>query len=266
MKKEDIMEQHYWVAGRNGKRMSVMLHTPENSESESMKYPAILYFHGFTGNKTGGDNRMGVKLARKLAENGYAAVRFDFIGSGDSEGEFESDTFFSGWLQDADVIYRWVKELPQVDSDRIGIVGHSLGGSLTTQFAYQQKEVKALCVISPVTYLEQNFKQITIGKELWEKALQGNTIHNFYNKKYSLSPCFVRDLINYDIPKIAPDISQPYFIIHGKKDAAVPYEHSIELYQMIGSKEKDLVILEEEEHIFSIRVHESIINWFHQYL
>lgn len=43
--------------------------------------------HGFTGNKTE-THFLYTRLARQLATQGIAALRFDFAGSGDSQGEF----------------------------------------------------------------------------------------------------------------------------------------------------------------------------------
>ena len=46
-----------------------------------------LLCHGFTGNKID-FNRLLVQAARALAQSGLNALRFDFMGSGDSSGDF----------------------------------------------------------------------------------------------------------------------------------------------------------------------------------
>lgn len=264
------MEEHYWIESREEKCISAMVHTPNkdstsNPLSSFEKSPLVLYCHGFTGNKTG-DNRMGVNLARALCQAGYIVVRFDFIGSGDSEGNFATDTHFSGWIKDLNVMFSWSQTLPQVNPERIGLIGHSLGGALITQFASLEKNIKALCALAPVSYLEENFKQIIIGPSLWEKGLQGQTIHNFYNKKYSLSPYFMNDLLTYDIQRIAPTVIQPYLIIHGEKDVAVPVQNSYDLIDLIGSRDKKLKIFADEEHLFSEKIHDPILEWFATHL
>ena len=77
------MKEHIWISSR-GLRLSAMLHQP----AEVRRYtPLIICCHGFTGDKVGA-NQLTLNLAKKLAQAGYNALRFDFLGSGDSEGEF----------------------------------------------------------------------------------------------------------------------------------------------------------------------------------
>ena len=64
------------------KQLVGILHLPEKEG----KFPAVIICHGFKGNKT---QRKFVGLGRELAKNGIVVLRFDFYGSGDSEGNFE---------------------------------------------------------------------------------------------------------------------------------------------------------------------------------
>lgn len=267
-----MMEELFWVKARGNKHISVIVHTP-NAEINSIsvqdtvkeRRPAIVYMHGFTGTKTG-DNRMGVNLARALCQEGYVVIRFDYIGSGESEGEFDSDTHFSGWIEDAHQVLAWARTLPQVEPQRLGIIGHSLGGALVTYIAAQVPSIKAVCALAPVTYLEDNFKQVIIGPERWAQALKGETIRHFYNKKYALKPLFIQDLLQYDTLQAARKVSQPFLIIHGRKDEAVPAAHSHDLLNHLEAKDKHLQILADEEHLFSPSVHSFILNWFNRQL
>ena len=142
------MEQHYWVNGRDNKKISVMVHFPNGEPRQDA--PVLLFAHGFTGDKTGG-NRMGVKLARHLCNEGNIVARFDFIGSGESEGEFERHTTFSGWLEDLQTMVNWATQLDQGDSSKIGIIGHSLGGALVTYLSSIESRIKATCALAPVS-------------------------------------------------------------------------------------------------------------------
>jgi uncharacterized protein len=257
------MEQHYWIHGRDNKKMSVMVHFPNRSFKQDA--PVLLFAHGFTGDKTGG-NRMGVKLARHLCNEGNIVARFDFIGSGESEGEFEQHTTFSGWLEDLQTMVNWATQLDQADPNKLGMIGHSLGGALVTYLSSIEPRIKATCALAPVSYLQQNFQQVIIGPALWEKSLQGEVIKNFYGKKFSLAPAFARDLLNYDIQAAATKINQPFLIIHGKKDQAVPMENSYDLVDSIQSKDKLLHVYVEEEHLFTEKIHSDIAAWFHEQL
>src|SRR5262250_2590427 len=61
-------------------RLSGVLHLPE---PRGEKLAAFLVLHGFGSNKDGGG---GKAVARMLTGLGYAALRFDFRGCGESEG------------------------------------------------------------------------------------------------------------------------------------------------------------------------------------
>lgn len=258
------MEQLFWIESRDAQSISAIVHFPETAEKDG-KWPVMIYCHGFTGNKTA-DNRMGVRLARKLRYQGYLVVRFDYIGSGESEGEFETDTHLTGWLQDADTVISWMKTLPEADENRIGIIGHSLGGALVTHLSAMNQDIKAVCALAPVSRLEENFKQIIIGPKLWQQALDKKTIRDFYNKKYSLSPFFVEDLLQYNILESARSVQKPFLIIHGKADQAVPYPHSLQLFELLGSEDKHIEILDQEAHLFSEKMDSVLIEWFVQKL
>jgi len=51
----------------------------------------VIFCHGFTGNKAE-SGRLFVQTARALQKAGINALRFDFMGSGDSSGEFHQMT------------------------------------------------------------------------------------------------------------------------------------------------------------------------------
>jgi len=260
-KEEYFMQQHYWVEGREGKMISTMVHSPS-----ALNAPVIVYMHGFTGNKIGGNRIIGVKLARYLCSLGYAVVRFDCIGSGESEGEFANDTIFSGWIEDAKAILCWIDKLGNIDKNRIGLLGHSLGGALVTYMSSIDKRIKTTCALAPVSNLINNFKNIIIGPDLWKESMNGEHIHHFYGAKYSLSPNFVQDLHKYNILDAAKNIHQPFLIIHGEKDAAVPVNDSYTLFDSLASLQKDLKVFPDEEHLFTNDIYNTIVQWFEQTL
>ncbi|RYG65235.1 hypothetical protein EON80_17720, partial [bacterium] len=54
----------------------------------------IVMLHGWSGTRCG-PHQMLTRAARLFADNGYAALRFDFSGRGDSEGDTELATLAS---------------------------------------------------------------------------------------------------------------------------------------------------------------------------
>jgi phosphoribosylformylglycinamidine cyclo-ligase len=127
-----------------GQQVVGMFHTPDGSP----KAPAVVLCHGFTGNKSE-SHFVFVKLARSLADAGMATLRFDFRGSGDSEGSFEEMTI-SGEIADAMNAVEFLAEQPEVDADRIGVLGLSLGGCVAACVTGRSPLVKATILWAPL--------------------------------------------------------------------------------------------------------------------
>lgn len=74
--------------------------------------PVVLLLHTFTGMRdelpvaATGEGAF-ARTARALKKAGYASLRIDFLGSGDSDGAWE-DTTISGQIADALEAVRWL--------------------------------------------------------------------------------------------------------------------------------------------------------------
>jgi uncharacterized protein len=94
---------------------------------------AVISFPGRNGSQ---------KQARMLARHGYGVLLFDRRGEGESEGEPNS----WGWGGDADVkaAIEYLQGRPDVDDDRIGGIGLSVGGEMMIEAAAETGELKAV--------------------------------------------------------------------------------------------------------------------------
>jgi uncharacterized protein len=97
---------------------------------------AILFAHG------GGGNRLGVgqlEQAAALAQRGFGVLLYDLRGHGDSDGTQAS---FTG----ADVLaaLAFLRSRPEVEADRIGAIGLSLGAIDIVHAAAQDRGLKAI--------------------------------------------------------------------------------------------------------------------------
>jgi len=77
----------------------------------------------------GGDmhNNVVVALCRAAAARGITALRFNFRGTGRSQGSFADGV---GERADATAALGHLRQLPEVDDDRVGIVGYSFGAAV----------------------------------------------------------------------------------------------------------------------------------------
>ena len=82
------------------------------------------------------------RQARMLARHGYGVLLFDRRGEGRSEGQPNS----WGWSGERDVkaAIAWLQKRPDVDRDRIGGIGLSVGGEMMLEAAAETDQLKAV--------------------------------------------------------------------------------------------------------------------------
>ena len=132
-------------------------------EMAQNKLPGILALHS-TGDpgkrivdgQTTLENRA---VARELAERGYVVIAPDYPSYGDlidhdfSRDGFDSGTMLGIWnhMRSVDIL----QHLPMVDPERIGVIGHSLGGHNAVFVAAFDERIKAVvssCGWTPFAY------------------------------------------------------------------------------------------------------------------
>ena len=118
-----------------------MLHLPDHTPA-----PAVVLCHGFGGDRTE-FNSIFVELARRLSKRGLAAYRFDFAGSGESDGDF-ADLTVSDQVDQTIAALETVARHPSVNGERISLMGMSLGG-LTASLAAAKAPVQSLALWAP---------------------------------------------------------------------------------------------------------------------
>ena len=160
-----------------------ILYTPIDLRFKD-KSPGIVMLHGFTGNKAE-SHRLFVQVARKLCANGYNVLRFDFRGSGDSDGEFE-DMTVQGEISDAKTAISFLMKQKTVDKSMVGVLGLSLGGRVASILATEDKRVRFVVLYSPALgALRKHFEQ-DLGKEKLQRLFSGKSVEysgGWYLKK-----------------------------------------------------------------------------------
>lgn len=95
-------------------------------DTDKDRYPALLLLHGFMAYKEGDGYLLRV-AARRLAEAGIASARIDFCSMG--ENRASRRRYGLGILQEeVGTAYRYLREHPGIDGERVGLLGHSMGG------------------------------------------------------------------------------------------------------------------------------------------
>ena len=114
--------------------------------------PLVIMLHGFGGRMDAFPGGWMQEWNDALIAAGFATLRFDFSGHGDSEGEFRDMTLFSE-IEDAAAFLRWVMTLPDVTD--IHLLGHSQGGVVAGMLAgYYHDKIGKLVMLAPAASLK----------------------------------------------------------------------------------------------------------------
>ena len=141
---------------RSDQRVTAWLLLPRNAATEERQsLPAILCLHQTTtpgkDQPVGLADRPSLHYALELTRRGYVTLSPDYPSLGEYAYDFESDEYASGSMKaiyDNTRTIDLLQSLPEVDPDRIGCIGHSLGGHnglFTALFDDRLKVVVTCC-------------------------------------------------------------------------------------------------------------------------
>lgn len=115
--------------------------------------PIALFMHAHPMFGGSMDNIVVYKLYHLLKDMGFSTLRFNFRGTGKSEGVFD---FGPGELSDAADALNWA-QINTVDYNGCWVVGYSFGAWIAMQLLMRRPEVKGFIVVSPPTKHDFSF-------------------------------------------------------------------------------------------------------------
>ena len=134
-----VQVQQLTIPGERGS-IHATLTTPANAEN----MPAVVICHGFTGNRQLDGHAK--PLAKTLAQHGIASIAIDFAGSGESEEPFTAYTP-ANMRDDITSAITYLTDTVGADPERIGLLGHSMGGRAVS--VYLKDSIKAAALWAP---------------------------------------------------------------------------------------------------------------------
>ena len=114
--------------------------------------PLVLMLHGFGGRMDAVPGGWMQEWSDALTAAGFATLRFDFNGHGDSEGSFREMTMYNE-IEDAAAVLQYAGSLPDVAE--ICLLGHSQGGVVAGMLAgYFHDQISKLVMLAPAASLK----------------------------------------------------------------------------------------------------------------
>ena len=216
--------------------------------ASSGRMPAVILLGG-----VGADDRDGLvagvpilgQLAGTLAEAGIVAMRYDKRGSGQSGGRAESATL-RNHADDAREVVRWLSDQPDIDRDRIAVLGHNEGAWTALLLASRERRLAGVVAIaSPAItgadrVLEQQHQalakldtsptelaaKIQLQRRINEAAMTGRGWDEIPAeiRRLADTPWF-ESLLKFDPEDVIRNVRRPVLLVHGELDTEVPVAH-----------------------------------------
>ncbi len=141
------VEKVTFPAGEKGITLAGTLTLPEGKGP----FPALILVSGSgpqDRNETIAGHKPFLVLSDALTRIGWAVLRYDDRGVGESTGDFALATTLD-FAKDAESAFEFLKKRKDILPDRIGLLGHSEGAILVSLVASRHEDVAFLVLISP---------------------------------------------------------------------------------------------------------------------
>ena len=263
-------------------RVTAYLYVPDKVEKRK-RFPAMLALHETDpigkGSVDGQGSNLNLAYAKELAQRGYVVIAPDYPGFGDRKDyDFDKDRYQSGTIKGIFDHMRCVdllQSLPYVDPDRIGVIGHSLGGHnaiFAGAFDTRLKIVISSCGWTGFGYYNVGEKAMErYGGRLgpWAIPRYMPLLREKYNLDEKKIPFDFDEIIASLAPRIFfsnSPVHDANFDVKGVKEGI---RNALNVYKFLGASDNLQVYYPEAKHDFPaeirIKAYELIDQVFHHH-
>ncbi len=244
------------------------------------KPPVVITLNGFAEDRfykeipnTGGEYFY-PRLSRILAEQGFATLRVDYRGSGDSDGEYTMTTF-STQISDALAAVKHIcsKLRRTVDWKNIGLLGFSQGGLVASVASSMDDRIDSVVLWSAVASPPIAYSSLLPLDGIKEGLAlpDGGTITlpiyvgDWYLGDIELGKGFFQDMFLVDPPAAMRGFEGPMMYVAGIKDIIVwPQPHAGQTFMNYHDGMEKLVVLNGDHEFdsdYSFEVFDEAVYW-----
>jgi len=193
-----------------------------------------------------------VALEGLCRSQGRAFTRFDYSGHGQSGGAFTEGTI-GAWTADALAVLDAVTAGPQV------LVGSSMGGWIMTLVALARPaRIAGLVGVAAAPDFTEDllWPQTT---DAQKAALERDGVYelpsDYGERPYPITKALIEDGRRHLVLRGEIAIHCPIALVHGMKDAEVPFETSIKLARRLASNDVTVTLVKDGDHRMSEPAH-----------
>ena len=252
-----MIKKSVTISGAEGEPIAIDIFI-NNGVSEA---PLIIYAHGFCGFKDWGNV---LPIAQAFVDAGLAFACFNFSHNGTSldapEDFVRLDLFAQNNFTKQLIDFKAVLDYFNLENDwrkfydnnRMGIIGHSMGGGMALITAVEDSSVKALCTWASVIYCNTPFGNWDAEKmNEWKKTgiayYQNGRTKQDLPLHYQLMEDTIDNKTRFDIKERIKELKKPILICHGSDDASVPHSSAEFLNENISQSK---LVTVKSDHVF----------------
>ena len=177
--------------------------------------PLVIVLHGFTSSK---DRTHTLAACEAMRAAGFATLRFDLYGHGESGGAFEKHTLHK-WISNTLAMLDWAEQQDYVTE--LWLSGHSQGGLTAALAAGQASErVKGLILRAPAFMIPRCARAGTMLGVRFDPAHIPEELPTI--KGLTLEAAYIRSAQAICVEESIDAFSGPVLLLHGAADDVVP--------------------------------------------
>ena len=206
--------------------------------------PGLIFMSGFMSDMNGSK---ALALEQHCQERGLAFLRFDYMGHGNSSGNFADGTI-GLWAQNALTAFDELTEGPQI------IIGSSMGGWMMILTAVSRPErVAGLVGIAAAPDFTEDLLPKQLTKIQLSKIQEDGfvVIPSEYETPYTITKTLLDDGTQHLVLRNEIPLDCPVRLLHGLEDTSVPWETALKIQNMVRSKDVEVTLIKNGDHRLS---------------
>jgi uncharacterized protein len=276
------------VIPSDGLKLAGIVRAPDGMKSGERR-PAFLVLHGFGSNKDAGNVTTPCALLEQL---GYITLRFDMRGCGESEGE-PGRLICLEQVADTRNALTFMAARPDVDPDRIAVLGSSFGAAVAVYTAGVDSRVAAVVSSGGWGNGERKFQGQHSAPGAYDQFLamleegrahRARTGQSLMVPRYDIVPIprHLRDhlakksvqmfpaetaqsMFDFKAEEVIGQIApRPVLLLHSSTDSVTPTEQSVEMFKRAGQPTELHLFADTDHFMFAednVRVRAIVRDW-----